>query len=37
MNALIFPGQGSQVVGMGVEFYDKFEIVKKIKDIYEGS
>ena len=30
MNALIFPGQGSQVVGMGVEFYDKFEIVKKI-------
>jgi len=30
MNALIFPGQGSQVVGMGAEFYDKFEIVKKI-------
>jgi [acyl-carrier-protein] S-malonyltransferase len=30
MNALIFPGQGSQVVGMGAEFYDKFDIVKKI-------
>ena len=30
MNALIFPGQGSQVVGMGAEFYNKFEIVKKI-------
>ena len=30
MNSLLFPGQGSQIVGMGVEFYDKFEIVKKI-------
>ena len=30
MNAIIFPGQGSQVVGMGQEFYDNFEIVKKI-------
>lgn len=30
MNALLFPGQGSQTVGMGLEFYNKFEIVKKI-------
>ena len=28
MNAIIFPGQGSQVVGMGLEFYNNFEIVK---------
>ena len=30
MNALLFPGQGSQVVGMGSEFYQKYEKVKKI-------
>ena len=30
MSALIFPGQGSQIVGMGLEFYNNFEIVKKI-------
>ncbi len=30
MNAILFPGQGSQVVGMGLEFYNNFEIVKKI-------
>ena len=30
MNALLFPGQGSQVVGMGSEFFENFEIVKKI-------
>ena len=30
MSALLFPGQGSQVVGMGSEFYKNFEIVKKI-------
>ena len=28
MNALLFPGQGSQVVGMGSEFYNNFDIVK---------
>ena len=30
MNAILFPGQGSQIVGMGSEFYSNFEIVKKI-------
>ena len=30
MSALLFPGQGSQVVGMCSEFYANFELVKKI-------
>ncbi len=30
MSAIIFPGQGSQVVGMGAEFYNNFNFVKKI-------
>jgi len=30
MNALIFPGQGSQIVGMGSEFYNKYNLVKEI-------
>ena len=30
MFSIIFPGQGSQSVGMCKEFYDKFDLVKKI-------
>ena len=30
MFSVIFPGQGSQMVGMGKEFYDKFDIVKSL-------
>ena len=30
MFSVIFPGQGSQIVGMGKEFYEKYEIVKTL-------
>ena len=30
MFSVIFPGQGSQIIGMGKEFYDKFGIVKNL-------
>ena len=30
MRAVLFPGQGSQYVGMGSDFYARFETVKKI-------
>ena len=30
MKAILFPGQGSQYVGMGSDFYEKFDLVKDI-------
>ena len=30
MFSVIFPGQGSQIVGMGKDFYDKYGFVKKL-------
>ena len=32
MKAVLFPGQGSQYVGMASDFYEKFDSVKKIFD-----
>ena len=30
MFSVVFPGQGSQKIGMAKEFFDKFELVKKL-------
>ena len=30
MFSVIFPGQGSQMVGMGKEFYNKYDLVKNL-------
>ena len=37
MKAILFPGQGSQIVGMGSDFFKNFEIVKKIFDEADNS
>jgi len=31
--AFVFPGQGSQYVGMGKDFYDNFEVAKEVFDV----
>ena len=35
MRAVLFPGQGSQYVGMGSDFYKKFDSTKKIFEIVD--
>ena len=35
MTTLVFPGQGSQYVGMGKDFYDNFEAAKNIFNLVE--
>ena len=35
MRAILFPGQGSQYVGMGSDFYKKFDSVKKTFDVVD--
>ena len=30
MFSVIFPGQGSQIIGMGKEFFDKYNLVKNL-------
>ena len=35
MRAILFPGQGSQYVGMGSDFYNRFDLVKKTFNIVD--
>ena len=37
MTALIFPGQGSQFVGMAKDYYDEFLIARETFEIIENS
>ena len=30
MFSVIFPGQGSQIIGMGKEFFEKYNFVKRL-------
>ena len=35
MKAVLFPGQGSQYVGMGLDFYKEFKSTKSFFDIVD--
>jgi len=35
MRAVLFPGQGSQYIGMGSDFYEQFESVKRVFEIVD--
>ena len=37
MRAVLFPGQGSQYVGMGLDFYNKFDSTKKFFEIVDNT
>ena len=37
MRAVLFPGQGSQYVGMGSDFYEKYDLVKKNFDLVDNT
>ena len=37
MRAVLFPGQGSQSVGMGLDFYNKFDTAKKVFEIVDNT
>ena len=37
MTSIVFPGQGSQYVGMAKDFYDEFQVVREIFELIENS
>ena len=37
MTTLVFPGQGSQYIGMAKDFYDNFKVARNVFEIIEDS
>ena len=37
MTTIVFPGQGSQYIGMTKDFYEEFSIVREIFEIIENT